>query len=133
MSEILDSIGAVLQSASVGTLGTTIFLSRFPSTPDACVTVYETGAGYPLYTQGSSGAARLSITNVQVVARSTREDYEAARTKITAVIAALEAINETTAASIRLLRAERVGSVVPLGFDDNDRPRVAVTFMVTHE
>lgn len=133
MSEVLDAIGSVLQTAGVGTLGTTVFLSRSPSTPDACVTVYETGAGYPIYTQGSSGSARLSVTNIQVIARAGREDYESARSKATAVVAALEAINETTAATIRLLRAERVGAVSSLGFDDNDRPRVSVTFSVTHE
>ena len=133
MSEILDAVGTVLQTAGVGTLGSTIFLSRSPSTPDACVTIYETGAGFPVYTQGSSGSARLVVSNIQVVARGVREDYQGARSKISAVITAMEAINETTASGIRLLRAERLGSIAPLGFDDNDRPRVAMTFTVTHE
>lgn len=131
MSEILYAVGTVLQSAGVGTLASTLFLSRSPETPDACVTVYESGAGSVIYTHGSSGAA-LYRTNVQVVARAAREDYPAARSKITAVVAALEAVNETTADSVRLLRVEQIGRPVPMGYDDNDRPRVAMNFTVTH-
>ena len=130
MSEILDAVGTVLQTAGVGTLGTSIFLSRSPETPDACVTVHETGAGYPVYTHGTSGSALL-VENIQVVARAGREDYVAARAKITAVITAMEAINNTVASGVTLLRAEQLNRPQPLGYDDNDRPRIAMTFTVT--
>lgn len=131
MSEILDAIGSVLQTAAVGTLGTNLFLSRMPETPDAAVAAYESGAGYPIYTQGTVGAA-LAVTNIQIVARASREDYQSARTKISAVIAALEAVNETTASGVRLLRVEQSGRPIPLGYDDNDRPEIAMNFSVTH-
>ena len=131
MSEILDAIGSVLQTAGVGTLGTNLFLSRSPDTPDACVTIYESGTGYPIYTHGTTGAA-LSVTNVQVMSRGAREDYETARTKITTVTTALEAVKETTASGIRLLRIEQLGRPVPLGYDDSDRPTIAMTYSVTH-
>lgn len=131
MSEILDAVGTVLQTAGIGTLGTTIFLSRSPDTPDACVVVHESGAGYPIYTHGSSGSALL-VTNVQVIARAGREDYQAARTKITAVITAMEAIANTTASGVTLLRAEQLNRPQPLGYDDNDRPRISMNFTVTH-
>lgn len=131
MSEILDAIGSVLQTAAVGTLGTDLFLSRTPDTPDACVTVLESGTGYVMYTHGTTGPA-LYVTNVQVITRGVREDYETPRTKITAVATALEAVNETTASSIRLLRIEQIARPVPLGYDDNERPRISQTFSVTH-
>jgi hypothetical protein len=131
MSTVLDAVGSVLQAAGVGTLATNIFLSRMPDTPEANVTVYETGAGYPIYTQGTTGPA-LMVTNIQIIARAGREDYQAARNKISAAMTAMEAINETTAASVRLLRAEQVSTIVPLGFDDNERQRISVTFAVTH-
>lgn len=133
MSEILDVIGTALQSAGVGTLGSSIFLSRMPASPDAAVTVYETGAGYPLYTQGSAGGAALIVANIQVVARAAREDYQAARTKISAVTVALETLADSTISGIRILRIERVGSPSPLGLDDNDRPRVSMTYTVTFD
>ena len=133
MSEILDAMGTVLQSAGVGTLGSTIFLSRSPSTPDACVTLYETGAGYPVYTQGSGVGPSLTVANIQAVARSGREDYEAARTKISAVCSAFEAIAHSTVSSIQLLRVQQSGTPTPLGLDDNDRPRIAITFTVTYD
>ena len=131
MSEILDAIGSVLQTASVGTLGSTLFLSRMPETPDVAVAAYESGAGFPIYTQGITGAA-LNVTNVQIVARAGREDYVSARTKISSVISALEAINESTVSGIRLLRIEQVGRPIPLGYDDNDRPEISMNFSVTH-
>jgi hypothetical protein len=131
MSEILDGIGSVLQSAGVGTLGTNLFLSRQPESPDACVTVIESGAGVNLYTHGIVGNA-LTMTNIQVTARAAREDYQAARTKITAVIAALEAVAETTADGVRLLRVESLGRPIPMGYDGNDRPEIAMNFTVTH-
>jgi hypothetical protein len=132
MAEILDAIGSVLQTAGIGTSGTNLFLSRSPDTPDACVVVYESGAGSVMYTQGTSGPA-LYKTNIQVVARAAREDYPTARTKISAVATALEAVNETTASGIRLLRAEQLGRPIPMGYDGNDRPEIALNFTVTHE
>jgi hypothetical protein len=132
MSEILDAIGSVLQTAGVGTSGTTLFLSRMPETPDACVAVYESGAGYVIYTQGSTVGAQLNITNIQVSARGVREDYETPRTKITSTITALESVSETTVLGIRLLRIEQIGRPIPLGYDDNDRPRIVMNFAVTH-
>lgn len=133
MSEILDAIGSALQTAGVGTLGSSIFLSRSPASPDAVVTIYETGAGYPLYTQGSTVGAALTVANIQVVARGAREDYQAARTKITATTAALEALSNSTISDILILRVEQVGTPSPLGLDDNDRPRVAMTYTVTYD
>lgn len=132
MSEILDVIGLALQNASVGVLGTNLFLSRAPSTPDAIVTVYETGAGFPIYTQGHAGAA-LTVANIQMVARAAREDYQTARSKIGDVIDAMEAVNDATISGVRVLRVEQVGTPSPLGLDDNDRPRVSMTFSVTYE
>jgi hypothetical protein len=131
MSEILDAVGSVLETAGVGTLGTSIFLSRSPDTPDACVVVYESGAGYPIYTHGTTGSALL-VTNVQVIARAGREDYQAARTKITAVITAMEAVSNTVASGVTLLRAEQLNRPLPMGYDDNDRPEIAMNFTVTH-
>lgn len=133
MSELLDAIGGALDDASVGVLGTDLFLSRAPSTPDECLIVYETGAGYPIYTQGSVNTARLNVANVQVVSRGTREDYETARANVSAAIAALEGLADSTIDGIRVLRCELVGSVSSLGFDDNERPRVAATLSVTYE
>jgi hypothetical protein len=131
MTEILDVIGGRLAAANVGSLGSTLFLSRMPDTPDACVTVYESGTGYPLYTLGVGGPP-VVVTNVQVVARAVREDYPAARTKITAVVAALEAVADGTYDGVRVLRVEQSGRPIPMGYDDNDRPRVAMNFAVTH-
>lgn len=133
MSEILDAIGTALENAGVGTLGSTLFLSRQPPSPDAMVTVYETGAGYAIYTFGGAPGPRLSVSNIQVVARASREDYPAARTALATAVDALEALSESTIDGIRILRAEQIGSASPLGLDDNDRPRIAQTLSVTYD
>ena len=133
MSEILDAIGSALQSAGVGTLGTSIFLSRMPASPDVATTVYETGAGYAMYTQGTTVGPALTVANIQIVTRAAREDYQTARTTISTATTALETIVDSTISTIRVLRVEQVGSPSPLGLDDNDRPRVAMTFTVTYD
>lgn len=133
MAEILDAVGSVLQTASVGTLGTNLFLSRMPDSPEACVAVYESGAGTNMYVGGSTVGPALSVTNIQVVARGVREDYENPRLKIEAVITALETVQDQTISGFRILRAESFGRPVPLGYDENERPRIAMNFSVTHE
>lgn len=132
MSDLLDAIGTALQNGGAGTLGSTLFLSRQPSSPDAVLTAYETGAGYPMYTQGPAGAPALRISNVQIVARSAREDYPAARAAISSASGILDGLLEQTISGIRILRAEQIGSPSPLGLDDNDRPRISVTYQITH-
>ena len=131
MTGILDAVGEVLETAEVGTLGVDLFLSRSPEAPDECLVVLETGSGTHQYTFRGSGAA-LVTTNVQLMARAGREDYPAARSAVDIAVAAMEEIDEVTVDGLRLLRAEQVGVAVPLGLDGNDRPRITVTFAVTH-
>jgi hypothetical protein len=42
---ILEAVGNYLVAQGQGTLGTDLFLSRMPETPDACVCIYEGEGG----------------------------------------------------------------------------------------
>ena len=47
MSSPAADIAGLLQTAGVGTLGSTIFIGRQPDSPDACITVFDIGGTSP--------------------------------------------------------------------------------------
>jgi hypothetical protein len=128
---LLDALGSIAESAGIGTLATTIFLSRMPDTPDACVTIVESGSGNTIYMMKTVSGS-LYQTNVQVMARGVREDYPNTRTKIDDTITAFETVNEQVISGFRVLRIEQIGRPVSVGYDENERPKVAMNFRVTH-
>lgn len=129
MSTVLEAIGNYLQAQGHGTQGTDIFLGRMPTSPDACIAVYEYGGAAPLFTFGSAATA-VDRPSIQVMCRAARDDYPAARNKAKDIRSLLGAITNTTLSSIAILRVEPIGSVNPLGPDENDRPLVTVNFQV---
>ena len=126
---ILESIGDYIQSNSLGTLGTNLFLGKMPATPDYCITVYEYEGMEPHETMG---AAPYSIDKprIQVVVRAARDDYPAARDGLNAIRVLIAGITDTTISGTRVLRVTSIGSSIPLGLDDKDRPRLAANFQV---
>lgn len=129
MSTVLEAIGNYLQAQGHGTQGVDIFLGRMPTSPDTCVTVYEYGGASPLFTMGAAATA-VDRPSIQVMCRAGRDDYPAARNKAAAIRALLGAITNTTLSQVAILRVEPVGSVNPIGPDENDRPLVTVNFQV---
>jgi hypothetical protein len=130
MATVLESLGSYLQTNSQGTLGTNMFYGRMPDNPDVCITLYEYEGQPPMQNFGAS-AFSLEMPRVQVVTRASREDYPTARDKAVAIRALLAAMTEVTVGDKRILRVQSLGSVVPLGYDTNDRPKFAVNFQVT--
>ena len=68
---LLDDIGDLLTTGSIGTVGSDVFLSLLPDTPDQCVSVFETGGSAPLHTMGGANPAaeqRLTLAAVKVAA-----------------------------------------------------------------
>jgi hypothetical protein len=129
MTAMLEAIGTQLQTAGVGTLGSTLFLSTMPETPDACVAVYEYEGMQPDFTMGA-GLYAIQRPRIQVKARGVREDYPGTRDKANAARDTLSAIVNQTLSGIRFIRIEPSGSTMPLGLDQNDRPMVVVNFQV---
>lgn len=130
---ILDDVGQYLDDNALGTLGTDLFLSQMPDSPDDLVTVYEY-AGNP--------AARMADNRspgIQIRARAVT--YADARTKIESVYALLDAVgneyNDATSEGVTInstlyLRFQAVQEPFPIGVDDNGRHELAQNFIATY-
>lgn len=122
---ILEAVANYLASNGQGTVGTSIYMSRMPETPDLCVCVYENEGGMPEFTMGST---MLSNPAIQVMVRATREDYQTARDKAEAIRVLLSQVANQTLSGVEVLRIQPVGSVLPIGLDKNDRPLISTNF-----
>ena len=129
MATVLESIGSYLATQSQGTLGTNMFYGRMPDAPDVCIALYEYEGQPPMENFGAS-AFSIDMPRIQIVCRASREDYPTARDKAVTIRALLAALTEQTIETKRILRVQSLGSVVPLGYDKNDRPKFAINFQV---
>ena len=124
---ILEALGDYLEAHGQGTLGVNIFLGRMQETPDACITLYEYEGASPIESMGSN-PFDVSRPRIQVVCRAGENDYPVARDKAIAVQELLGGITEQTISTLRVMRVRALGSILPLGFDTQDRPTVAANF-----
>lgn len=129
MATVIESIAAYLQTNNQGTLGTNMFIGRMPDAPDVSICLYEYEGQAPMENFGA-GAFSIEQPRIQIVCRATREDYPTARDKAVAIRDLLAAITEQTISGKRILRVQALGSIVPLGYDTNDRPKFAVNMQV---
>jgi len=122
---ILEAVGSHIDSNyATLTIGTNLFLAKMPDTPDLCVTVYEYQGQAPMETFGSAAFA-IDKPSIQVVVRATRDDYPTARNLAQDLRILLASVRDTTINGLRVVRLSSNGSVLSLGTDDLDRPRIA--------
>ena len=124
---ILEALGDYLQTNSVGTLGTNIFLGKMPASPDYCVTLYEYEGMAPVESFGGN-PYDIDMPRIQVVVRGARDDYPTARDGVKTIRDLLAALTNVTISSTKVLRVASLGAFIPLGLDDKDRPRIAANF-----
>jgi hypothetical protein len=129
MTTLLDAIGTKLQTDGVGTLGTDIFLSTMPETPDAIVAVYEYAGTSPDFTMGA-GLYAIDHPNIQIRVRGARESYVTTAAKARAARDSLASVANTTLSGIAVARFSPNGSLNPLGMDANDRSLFTINFSV---
>jgi hypothetical protein len=118
---LLDDIGTAIANAGLtgGATGWTLCKSFEPATPDKTVTVYETGGAAPDQTPGEAH----DFPTFQVRVRGAAMGYDAARTKLAAVYAAL---NDVTISNYVYVFSR--GGAISLGYDENNRPRIVMNF-----
>jgi hypothetical protein len=122
---ILEVVGSYIDTNTAALIaGTNLFYGKMPETPDLCVAVYEYTGTPPHETMGSS-AFVIDRPSIQVVVRAGRDDYPSARNLAQDLRILLAAVTDTTISGLRVLRLASTGSVVSLGTDDLDRPRIA--------
>lgn len=124
MATILEALGTYIDTNRNDlTLGTNLFLSKMPETPDVAVCIYETAGFSPMMTFGST-AIQFDKPGVQIAVRAGRDAYATARDLAVALRTLVAGIVDTTVGGKRILRVEASGSVYSLSPDDLDRPRV---------
>lgn len=122
---ILEAVGSHIDSNNATlTIGTNLFLGKMPDTPDLCVTVYEYQGLAPMATFGSTGF-EIDKPSIQVSVRAGRDDYPAARNLAQDLRILLASVTDTSINGLRVVRLASNGSVISLGVDDLDRPRIA--------
>lgn len=129
---MLEALADKLNSASVATTATNLFIGLMPSSPDACVALYEYAGSPPIEVMVSNDAT-LERPSVQVITRAGRNDYPTARTLIENVRNTLTGITDETVSGVRFLRVNQISSINALGVDDNDRPRFSLSLQIVVE
>lgn len=129
---MLEALADRLQSASVATTATDLFIGIMPDQPDKCVAIYEYAGSPPLEVL-TDNAATLERPSVQVLVRAARNDYPTAKALITEVRDTLTEIANETISGERFLRVNQISSINALGVDDNDRPRFSLSLQVVME
>ena len=127
---ILEAVGSKLATDGLGTLGTNIFLSLMPDTPDLCTAVYEYSGLTPIDTFGASVNIQLDRPSIQVMTRAGRNDYVAARDRAVNVRNALAKVSNSNLSGIQILRIAPLSAINAIGLDEKDRPLVTVSFTV---
>ncbi len=126
MKSPAEDIKDVLESSAVGigTFGTDLFVSKEPSEPDACTTIYDTPGQEP------EAGYRYDRPGVQVRVRGTAGGYQAAYAKIEDVKEALHGLGDETWNGTRYVGIWATGDPNFLGYDDNGRPIFTINFRV---
>jgi hypothetical protein len=122
--DVKDMLDDASGGAAVGTFGTDLFVSREPASPDAVVTVYDTG-GFPPDPNAGIG---LQYPTVQVRVRGVKGGYTAASVKARAVHDALHGVTEASWNGSRYLWVFGQQDPMFLGYDESDRPLFAQNF-----
>jgi len=122
MAVVIDDVAQYLADNSIGTLGTNLFKSFVPSSPDSCVTVLDTGGTKP-----DMDLPTKSPT-FQIYIRST--SYSAGKSKLDSVRALLHQVaNENLVANqtyfYYILALAEGGH---LGRDENGRDLFSINF-----
>lgn len=121
---LLDDMGIKVAAISSDyTLGTNVFLSNLPETPDVCTVLIENGGTTGQYTLGSDGLPEWENQSLQFIHRN--PVYSTGRTASDLIYRTLTAIVNETINSDYYLRIEAIG--VPSVFQRDDTRRVLFT------
>lgn len=121
---LLDDMGIKVAAISGDyTLGTNLFLSVMPETPDVCTVLIENGGTKGAYTLGGDGLPDWENQSLQFIHRNT--DYSTGRTASDLIYRTLTAITNETINSDFYLRVEALG--VPQMFQRDDTRRILFT------
>jgi len=126
---MLEALASRLTAASVVTSASNLFLGIMPDNPNVCAALYEYAGEYPMEAFSPS-TAQIDRTRVQVMTRSGRDDYAAARTLMVNVRDNLTGLVNQTVDGVVFLRVSELGPIEFVGRDDDDRPQFSLSLRV---
>ena len=126
---LADDIAAYLQTSSIGTVGTDIFVGHMPDAPANCMAVIQSGGESPEMAGPISG----QIERPRLIVRVRNTSYASGASKANDVLKALHTAGEVSLSGHRYLFIRAVGSVNQLGRDHENRSLFSLDFVVTKE
>jgi len=124
MANVLDDLATRVATTISGTVGTDVFKSMLPATPDACVALIETGGLAPTRALGTAGI-QYERPGVQFLVRGAPNDYQTPRTTAQTLFEDLATIEAEDLSGTRYYISENLQEPFPLDVDENRRPTIA--------
>ena len=131
-TQLLTDVGAYLNSVYAASysgkfaLGTNLFLSLLPESPDTCMGVFENAGVAPVYTFGATSVTRPEL---QVIIRNS--SYETGRSDSQELFEIFVDLAETTVNNKVYHRIEPISLPALTNRDDNGRALFSMNFAVT--
>jgi hypothetical protein len=125
MASIAEGVAQILVDKGVGVLsgnGWTIKVSQYVSTPDQLITINDTGGAPP------NPKWRLDFPTFQVQVRGAVNGYAAAWQKMKDCKDVLLGMDAQEVNGDRWDGVLAMGDLVPLGYDEQNRPMLAMNF-----
>ena len=112
----------ILETAGVGTFMTDLFIGKMPADPDANVTIQLAGG------MNANPKWLLDRPSFQVMIRGNKSEYIAAEAKALAIKNALLGLPSQDVNGDRWVQINMIGDIVPLGFDEKNRPKFSTNW-----
>ena len=132
MANVLDDLATRIATTISGTVGTNIFKSKMPVTPDAAVALYETGGLAPEKRFGTKGI-EWERPAVQIVVRGAPGDYQTARTTSQTIFEDVAKIETEDLSGTRYYLSDPLQEPFELAVDKQERPTLAFNVILTKD
>ena len=132
MANVLDDLGVRIATAISGTVGTNIFKSTMPPSPDAAVALYETGGLAPENRFGTKGI-EWERPAVQIIVRGAPNDYATARATIQTIYESIAEIETEELSGTKNFLSDPQQNPFALNVDEQQRPSVAFNVILTKD
>ena len=123
---IIQDIAEYLEDQARGTVGTNIFMSTMPSSPNNCIAIYDQGEVTP------DGELDSKVLMVQIIVRNT--SYTSMQTLVDNIVSDLHQIARSTGnpliAGGKNIRYSLLRSSGYIGKDDTERHEYSLNFEV---
>ena len=132
MANVLDDLGVRIATAISGTVGSNIFKSTMPPSPDAAVALYETGGLAPENRFGTKGI-EWERPAVQIIVRGAPNDYATARATIQTIYESIAEIETEELSGTKYFLSDPQQNPFALNVDEQQRPSVAFNVILTKD